>query len=683
MSQRKRMVFLLIIVALFGSPFSTLEAQPSDVQLLSSVQGFQSAWPEECNEFTRPLVQQLEERSQKVQQQAMQTAEAVWQDLPERLLRRIEEMVVARQHLEKVLARAFEQRLAFQALESSEQQKQKVQAYLQATDELIDLSGRMHEFCLETIRAGTIRLARMPEERAQLIRLLVRLESSSAANTLSWLLIDPPPSSGIQPLRESNKAAILRLIAQTHQTAALPALTEFLARQSASPELVLQAVETVLEVGLPQVPAAAQASDLPEPELLAEDLLLVLDELSDQELSFSQRRKLRTLQTQLREQQAVSAEGYRVGQMRLKPGDWLLIRNPSPYNLFSTLSPGLFTHIGILTTQTGEDGKQRLVVVEMRERGSEIPASNIEAYLKRTLHYVVLRHRDPKVCRQMAATAAEMIGNPSQFDLTFQIERVNALKGKPLAGRKIDTYCAGFLWLCAQPTDLPRETFFPLVERPYNQQTVENLHRLGMQVGEELITPTGALFSGQMELIGRREALYSPSKDIEQAIFDAFGEAMLQQEVIPSPSWYQALRLDLAEAAQANPLLAQAMASAADVHEETDLVSAAKAAAIVESLDEIAFGKSREFRQTWEALMAGPENVLAQSGRSEEQIAEVLDRRAEHAELWEAFRTRQISPFRLRAKLVRLFTTQGRKEVLQRFFLHASADSDAAKRPTK
>ena len=85
---------------------------------------------------------------------------------------------------------------------------------------------------------------------------------------------------------------------------------------------------------------------------------------------------------------------YRLGAILVQPGDWLLMRNPSPYNLFTDLSPGLFTHVGVLALETGPDGKRRMVVVDLPERGTEMPATNVEIFVQRTMHFVVLRHDD-------------------------------------------------------------------------------------------------------------------------------------------------------------------------------------------------------------------------------------------------------------------------------------------------
>ena len=67
----------------------------------------------------------------------------------------------------------------------------------------------------------------------------------------------------------------------------------------------------------------------------------------------------------------VAGESYRVRGFDLREGDWLMMRNPSPYNLFTDMSPGLFTHVGIVSAVTGEDGVRRFVIVDLPERSEK------------------------------------------------------------------------------------------------------------------------------------------------------------------------------------------------------------------------------------------------------------------------------------------------------------------------
>jgi hypothetical protein len=131
---------------------------------------------------------------------------------------------------------------------------------------------------------------------------------------------------------------------------------------------------------------------------------------------------------------------------------------------------------------------------------------------------------------------------------------------------------------------------------------------------------------------------------------------------------FQALRLRVAEAAEGNPLLAAALARAAGVDPDTDLVSGAKAAAVVETLDEVAFGASDDFEFAREALRSGSTSQLRRQGYSADEIAEMERLRAIHDDLYARWRAGDVSPRRLRQELVRFYIRQGRKKIESRFF---------------
>ena len=295
-----------------------------------------------------------------------------------------------------------------------------------------------------------------------------------------------------------------------------------------------------------------------------------------------------------------------MGSYEVQPGDWLLMRNPSPFNLFTDLSPGLFTHVGIVTSETGSDGIKRMVLIDLQEKNHHIAATNVDLFVQRSLHYVFLRHPDPHVAQQMSEAARSVIGNESEFDLNFRTSRVLALAHQPLAGKKISTYCAGLLLLSALQTDVPREEFFPIVEVAAQGRTVENLALLGMSLGKDFISPTGALFSPKLVLVGRREPMYDPSREIEEAVFDHFGDGLVDKKLTPTVDLYNSLRMKVAAASNQNPALARAMAAAAGVAEDTDLVAAARGSAVVDTLDEVAFGASAEYVKARAALRAPP-----------------------------------------------------------------------------
>jgi hypothetical protein len=439
--------------------------------------------------------------------------------------------------------------------------------------------------------------------------------------------------------------------------------------------LVLAAAEAIRTLGLPQDPRPGQDESVPQPPITAAKLGARLAKIDPAPWTTSEQARLESLLAWLsvRNEHGLEGNSYQLGQFEVQPGDWLLMRNPSPYNLFTDLSPGLFTHVGVVTMEAGSDGKRRMVVVDLAERGTHIPATNVETFLDRTLNYVFLRHPDPTIARKMGETAAQIIGNPAEFDLNFRTDRISALKGVPLAGKEIHTYCAGLLLLCAEQTDESCDVIFPITEIPAAGYTQANIAKLGLSVGTGFISPTGALFSPRMDIVGRSEPMYDPQRQIEQAIYDHFAQLIEQKDLHPTADFFQALRLKVAEYSKSSPLLATALAASANVSAQMDLVSAAKTGAVIETLDEVATGASREFQEAREAIaervppMAGGAQPTVQGQLTPQQRAAIDKYRSRHAELSARWDERQLSPRGLRVELVKYYTQQGCQQLDDRF----------------
>ncbi|HKD36456.1 MAG TPA: hypothetical protein VKB78_06635, partial [Pirellulales bacterium] len=264
----------------------------------------------------------------------------------------------------------------------------------------------------------------------------------------------PDAARTTSSLSAAQKLKLIHLISTSGSIEMVPDLADLVLDDSASPTVVLAAAEAIRGLGLPQDSRAGQDETLPEPSITAAKLRERLLRIDRGQWTADERRRADELSAWLaaRAEHGLEGETYRLGQFEVQPGDWLLMRNPSPYNLFTDLAPGLFTHVGVVALETGSDGKRRMVVVDLPERGTSMPATNVEIFLQRTLNYVFLRHPDPETAKKMGQAAASMIGNPTEFDLNFRTDRVTELKGKPLAGQKIHTYCAGLLLVCAQET---------------------------------------------------------------------------------------------------------------------------------------------------------------------------------------------------------------------------------------
>jgi hypothetical protein len=309
-----------------------------------------------------------------------------------------------------------------------------------------------------------------------------------------------------------------------------------------------------------------------------------------------------------------------------------------------------------------------MVVVDLPEHGMAMPATNIEAFLDRTLNYVFVRHPDPAMAHKMGEAAATLIGNPTEFDLNFRTDRVAALQGKLAKGQKVHTYCAGFLLVCAQEAGVPRELLFPVTETTAAGHTKENLAKLGLSLGDGFVSPTGALFSPQLQIIGRSEPMYDPMREIEETIYDHFAQGLEEKELHPSSDLFQSLRLKVAEASKNNPLLAKALAASAGVSEQMDLVSAAKAAAVVENLDSIAYGASGEFQIARRAIMDGGRAVEENVQLTADERAAIQKYRSRHADLAARWDQQMLSPRGLRIELVQYYRDQGCRQLDERFF---------------
>jgi len=272
----------------------------------------------------------------------------------------------------------------------------------------------------------------------------------------------------------------------------------------------------------------------------------------------------------------------------------------------------------------------------------------------------------------MGDVAASIIGQTTEFDLNFRTDRVAEFKGQPLTGKTIRTYCAGLLLLCAQETSATREELFPIPEGVRGGRTAENLAKLGISIGKDFISPTGALFSSKLEIVGRREPMYDPRREVEEAVFDHFALSLERKPLAVSTDLFQSLRMKMAEAAKTNTVLAQALAQAAGIGSDVDLVAAARAAAVIETLDDVAYSHSGDMELALAALAFNvPEEQLAARGMSREQIARFKQLRTRHADLAAQMAQNRFTPRQLREALLKYYIERGKAQLDRRFFAGA------------
>jgi hypothetical protein len=624
--------------------------------------------------------------------------------------------------VDRQLDNVLSMRAGFVAITSDETRRENLRNYLRCASKLIELSSRLRYDIYDIIDDTAARFSEQPALRERLIDMLAGRHSSVGAEAMAVELIDaktepqqpavvaaaPTPQprvsprrmammaraaasaqpqaevSGPAPLSLAQKLKLARYIAACGTLDSIADLADVIRDEATPPTVLLASAEAIQALGLPQDPRPEQDSAVPKPVITAaavRDRIMATDPAAwKPEEKPRLAALLKTLSTRC--ERGLEGETYRIGQFDVQPGDWLLMRNPSPYNLFTDLSPGLFTHVGVVALETGSDGKRRMVVVDLPERGTSMPATNVEAFLDRTLNYVFVRDPDPVVARKMGEAASQTIGNPTEFDLNFRTDRVDALKGKPLKGQKVHTYCAGLLLLCAQETGLPRDVFFPITETTAGGHTKENIAKLGLSLGNGFVSPTGALFSPRLKIVGRNEPSYDPQREVEETIYNYFATTLDEKNLQPSTDMYQLLRLKVAEASKTNPLLAKALAASAGVSDQVDLISAAKAAAVIETLDEIAFGASAEFAAAERAIVDFPEMTPEQrSQMTPEQRQDTAKYRTRHANLAARYDARQISPRGVRTELIKFYTDQGRQKLDERFVAGPTHPQVAGSRP--
>jgi hypothetical protein len=98
------------------------------------------------------------------------------------------------------------------------------------------------------------------------------------------------------------------------------------------------------------------------------------------------------------------------------------------------------------------------------------------------------------------------------------------------------------------------------------------------------------------------------------------------------------------------------------------LESAAKAAAVVETMDAIAEANVNDFAAARNALLAGPSHQLAAQGFTAAQIEQIAQFRQRHQQLFERWTQNRLSPRELDVELVEYYKRQGAPQLDNRLF---------------
>ena len=254
------------------------------------------------------------------------------------------------------------------ALPDPSRQRETLRNYQRVATQTIDLAGRLRYLSFDVLRNAGAALAPVPGFRRQFVDLLVQSKSGVGAMLLTNMLLDPSNSSAYASAMSAAELAQLRhrtleLIALAREPEPLAKLAAFAQQPRREAWLTVQAVDVVRRIGLPQDIRPGQDPTLPPPEVTAQQLRGVLASISSGSLDASWEARRGELLTWLDARIAhgvAEDEAFNAGPCTVRPGDWLLMRNPSPYNLFTDLSPGLFTHVGVVAWEKGADGRGRI-----------------------------------------------------------------------------------------------------------------------------------------------------------------------------------------------------------------------------------------------------------------------------------------------------------------------------------
>ncbi|QDV55760.1 hypothetical protein [Rosistilla oblonga] len=540
-------------------------------------------------------------------------------------------------------------------------------AFLKTISAWVDFSGRLRYATREQTRQTVRRLSR--PDVGRLISAAERHRVGIVAPAIAFVLVQPPPGSRARPFDDATRRQLLRLIQSTHEIDATASLYQFLRWPHTPDWLQLHLLNTLRSIGI------SQASLTDSDRLSPAELLDAVQQMPTETLSVDDRQLRIDLLAWLARlaDKGVSGPTFRWGPVEIQAGDWVLQRNPSPYNRFTDLSPGLFTHVGIAAEVTDDAGVRRIVIVDLPETGTKIEADTADEFVSTSLHWIVLRHRDPKSAAAMGRVAAKLAGRTSEFDLTFNTALVHEQRGivdRP--DEAVRTYCAGFLALCAQEAGVSWEQLFPLVERPINDRCGENLKSLGLTM-TEFLSPSGPLFSPDMQIVGARPPMYAPDNQIREAVYDQFARRISERKFQMHETSAQRLRQQLAELSSDYSWVRAALAQVNDVSPAMDLVVAGRVATIVENLDAIADKQSEAFSDAM-TLVSGQRVPAKASPEEAARLTEVLAQlKSDHPQWFADAAAGKLSNRQLQQLLTRFYSEQGQASVDAMFFPESPA----------
>ena len=336
MPVRFSMVFRCLFV--LGLGFDLLAhsafAQDKDQGLELAIGQVRSIAPRTAMDFGRAsLAEAVEKSCREVEAQTAGVGTPPRTADREDVLKRVERVIVGKDRVDRLLDETFDLRKEL-VKNAAAPDRSALRNFLRVVGALIDLSGRLDYQLRDTINDAAFRLASSRSHREKLLEILTRYRSSMGAEVMVWLLFDPPANSanGALPASVAEKRLVLRLIYATGNIEQVPLLARFLREEKRCPELTVAAAAVLRHVGFPQDQRPGDTGEENRPPITAGQLLPLLQQLPASALNAESAKLREDLVKWLaaRKENGLAEDSYRLVNCELHPGDWMLVRNPSP-----------------------------------------------------------------------------------------------------------------------------------------------------------------------------------------------------------------------------------------------------------------------------------------------------------------------------------------------------------------
>ena len=408
---------------------------------------------------------------------------------------------------------------------------------------LEDLLSRL--MLLERDAAGVLGddLADAPESLLALTELFIAKKSSAAALEMAFNLVDPMPHRDEIPRSVSQATPqdpittetvlrrrlidLVRISGQTNLLEELALLTE---ADGVDPLARLLAARCIEQFGVPQLARLTQPVEVPQSTVTARRIATAIERVRPS-LPPSLQTDASSLALRLQSkavQGAAPSETMRVMGIHFQRGDWILLREATPFTVASSLHPQCYHRIALVAHEAGTDGLGRLVVIDHTNNRLGVQVSSLDNWIafvqEHTIAWCVLRPVD--------ALLSQMI---EQSALSLAVVRSSARESNERSSVFQDRSCfssgLAVTRSALAATGVNPAIFFPLQESSPEGILGDNLKRLGVDLPDSFCSPTGLLLSKACIPIAMKIQAFDSRCGIRSAVFEYFDRSLCTRVV--------------------------------------------------------------------------------------------------------------------------------------------------------